>query len=374
MVDLIIRSGLIEAIVDAGTPVDSQTQSIDAGGGLLVPPLVDSHSHLDKTLWGLPWRAHTGAPGVATMVANEHTNRRGLPPVATRAASLLDAYASHGVFHVRSHVDVDPEIGLDSIHGVMEAAERFAGIVDVQIVAFPQSGMLIAPPTLDLMSSAVASGVRVLGGLDPASWDRDPKAYLDSLFNLADRHQCAIDIHLHSRGELGAFEIEEVVTRTAALGMAGHVNISHGFCLSTVSDDRAARLAEALGAQRMTVTTVAAGGVPALPLKRLREAGVVVGLGQDGVRDLWSPFGNGDLLERAMMLAWQAGYRRDEDLQLALEAATVAGAHILGLDDFGVRIGGEANFVVLPVTTEAEAIVSHPPRTLLIRGGRTISP
>ena len=101
----------------------------------------------------------------------------------------------------------------------------------------------------------------------------------------------------------------------------------------------------------------------------LRDVGVVVGLGQDGIRDLWSPYGSGDMLERSMLLAWRSGFRRDEDLGLALDAATGGGAQVLGLDHYGLDVGCQADLVLVPVPTVAEAVVAHPPRSLVVKRG-----
>lgn len=375
LVDIVIRDGRIADVVgDGQADRTGVTTVLDGQGGVVIPPLVDSHAHLDKTLWGLPWRPNTAAPGLHALIANEHAGRRELPPVADRAAALLATYIDYGVLHIRTHVDVDPEVGLSSVHGIRESADRFAGVVDVEIVAFPQSGMLVNPPTLDLLEQAVGEGVGVVGGLDPSAYDRDARGALDALFDLADRHGCGLDIHLHSRGELGAFEVDEVIARTRSLGLHGRVNLSHAFCLSTVGELRAGQLIEQLGELQISVTTVAPGGVAPLPLRLMSDSGVNVGLGQDGIRDLWSPFGTGDLLERCTMLAWLNGFRKDEDLQLALGTATTNGAAIMGLTDYGIDVGRPASFLVVAAETEAEAVVAHPPRTLVLRDGRSIKP
>lgn len=373
-VDIVVSGESISEIVPAGTSTAATPSRIDGRGGVVLPGLVDAHAHLDKTLWGLPWRPHTGAPGLAAMVANEREHRGALPPVADRAEALLRAYVDAGVLHVRSHVDVDPDAGLDGIRGVREAARRTGIPIDVEIVAFPQSGLLLEDRTLGLLEEAVADGVTVIGGLDPAACDRDPRRSLDAIFDLAVRHDCKLDIHLHSRGELGAFEIEEVVRRVEDVGLQGRVNLGHAFCLSTVAESRTGQLVEMLARADVSVTTVAAGSVPVLPLRLMRELGVAVGLGQDGVRDLWSPFGTGDLLERVTMLAWQAGFRRDDDLAIALATATTGAARILGLDGYGVAVGAPATLVVVPAETEAEAVVAHPPRSAVVCRGQVVTP
>ncbi|CAN5329450.1 amidohydrolase [soil metagenome] len=350
--DVVVDDGRIAVVGGAG-PGGEGAIEFDGGGELLLPGLVDAHAHLDKTLWGLPWRSHTGGPDLAGLIANERAARRHLPPVTERAGALLDACITHGVTTVRSHVDVDPDAGLGGVEGVLAAAEARRDQVTVEVVAFPQSGMLVEPGTAELMNAAVAAGCAAVGGLDPAGFDRDPVRHLDVVFGIAERHGCKVDIHLHDRGELGAWQIEAIIARTRALGLAGRVTVSHAFAVATVPDERFARIAAGLAEQRISLATVAPGRTEPLPLRRLRDAGVNVCLGQDGIRDLWSPYGNGDLMERAALLAWRSGFRGDDDIELALDTATFGGARALGIDGYGLDPGSPADLVLLPAATVA---------------------
>jgi cytosine deaminase len=375
--DLLVEGGRIsQAGERLAAPVGATV--VDGRGQLALPGLVDAHAHLDKTLWGLPWRPHTAGDGLGELIANEHRGRAELAErgvtVAQRAGNLLGAYVAAGTSHIRSHVDVDPAAGLDSLHGVMEARAAFADQVSVELVAFPQSGLLVRPGTVELLEAAVRAGAELVGGLDPAGFDRRPVEHLDAIFGIADRHGCGLDIHLHDGGELGAFTIELIVERTGALGLAGKVTISHAFALAEVPPPRLDRLVEGLATAGVSLTTVAPGNRPPLPLARLRAAGVAVGLGCDGIRDLLSPWGDGDLLARAGLLAWRAGARRDEDLAAALEVATVGGARVLGLDGYGLATGCVADLTLVPASTVGEAVVAHPPRSLVLKRGRVVGP
>jgi len=374
--DLLVADGKITRVGERLEAPEGATV-VDGRGQLAVPGLVDAHAHLDKTLWGLPWRPHTAGDGLAALIDNEHRGRAELRrqgvTVAQRAASLLAAYVAAGTSHIRSHVDVDSVAGLDSLHGVMDARDTFADRVDVELVAFPQSGLLVRPGTAELLEAAVRAGADLVGGLDPAGFDQRPVEHLDAVFAIADRNGCGVDIHLHDGGELGAFTIDLIVERTRALGLSGKVTISHAFALAEVPEPRLGRLVEGLADQRVSLTTVAPGNRPPLPLSRLRAAGVTVGLGCDGVRDLWSPWGDGDPLGRAALLAWRAGARRDQDLAVALEVATVGGAGVLGLDGHGLEPGCWADLALVPASTVGEAVVVHPPRSLVLKRGRVVA-
>ena len=113
----------------------------------------------------------------------------------------------YGVLHIRSHVDVDTEIGIANIEGVIATREALRDLVDIQIVAFPQSGMLVRAGTVELLEEALQQGAEVIGGLDPSAIDRDPKGHLDTIFGLAEKYDRDIDIHLHEPGQLGAFPV-----------------------------------------------------------------------------------------------------------------------------------------------------------------------
>ena len=373
--DLLVDGGRI-AEAGEGLVTPAGATLVDGGGQLALPGLVDAHAHLDKTLWGLPWRPHTAGDGLAALIENEHRGRAELAAagvtVAERAANLLAAYVAAGTSHIRSHVDVDTAAGLDSLHGVMEARAAFADRIDIELVAFPQSGLLVRPGTAGLLEAAVQDGADLVGGLDPAGFDHRPVEHLDTIFAIADRHGCGLDIHLHDGGELGAFTIDLIIERTRALGLAGKVTVSHAFALAEVPLSRLQRLIDGLADQRISLTTVAPGNRQPLPLPLLRSAGVAVGLGCDGIRDLWSPWGDGDLLARAALLAWRAGARRDQDLATALEVATTGGATVLGLPNYGLGPGCAADLVLVEAATLGEAVVTHPPRTLVLKAGRIL--
>ena len=386
LVDVEIRAGRIASIEPAGTAgTDAATPAADGAGGVVLPALVDAHAHLDSTRLGLPFRPHTAAPGLAGLIANDRANwRQAGAGVAERASHTLAATIASGVTAVRSHAQVDTDCRLERLEGVLAAKEAHATRAAVQVVAFPQSGILRDPGTADLLDAALGAGADLVGGLDPCALDRDPVAHLDVVFGLAERHGVGVDVHLHETGELGAFTFELIAERTVALGMQGRVTISHAFALSTVDADRQAALIELLAGAGISLATVAPGTREPLPLESLRAAGVPVGLGQDGIRDYWSPYGNGDLLERAWQLAYRSGYRRDELVELCVDAASRGGRAIVEagswasasvVDDAvsGLAPGAPADLVVVAADTVTAAVMDHPPRTLVVRGGEVIA-
>jgi len=366
-----IRDGRI-AIYGEGTPPDMA--AIDGGGAVLIPGLVEAHTHLDKTLIGMSWYHNDVGPRLIDKIENERSQKRllGIDP-ARQSARQAILSASLGSTHIRSHVDVDTEIGVRGIEGVLQTREQYGHIVDIDIVAFPQSGMLIRPGTVELMETSLKLGADVVGGLDPSAIDRDPKGHLDVVFGLADRYGCPVDIHLHEPAELGAFSMELIIERTKALGMQGRVTISHAFCLGMTDQDYVASLIDALAEARVHILTTAPAFKSAPPVKRLVEAGVVVAAGSDGVRDTWGPYGNADMLERAVFVGLRNNFRRDDEVALALDVCTHGGARMMHLESYGLEPGCRADLVFLDGETLAEAVVSRRRRKLVVKSGRVVA-
>ena len=336
--------------------------------------LIEAHTHLDKTLLGLPWYRNAVGPKLIDKIDNERAVRASLPIDAqSQSAQQVRLAVSHGTTHIRSHVDIDTEIGVRGIEGVMATRTALADICGIDIVAFPQSGLLVRPGTLALMEEALRLGAETVGGLDPCAIDRDPKGHLDAVFGLAEQFGRGVDIHLHEPGEMGAFSMELIIERTQALGMAGRVMISHAFCLGMPDPAIVDPLIAALAAAGVAIMTTGTSSRPVPPLKRLVAAGVVVCAGSDGVRDTWSPYGNADMLERATIVGLRNNLRRDDELPLALGAVTTGAAAALGLAEYGLAPGCAGDVVLLTAQTLAEAVAQHPSPRTVIRRGRVVA-
>jgi cytosine deaminase len=371
-VDLLLRGEHIAAVgpgLAAGGP---HAQRIDGQGHVVLPALVDGHVHLDKTLTGMPWMPHPAGPTRASRIETEASLRASLPPVAERAANLVRCAIAHGTTAIRSHADVDPDIGLSHVHALLEVRERFGAQVRIQIVAFPQRGVACLPGMADLLDAAVTDGADLVGGIDPITFDGTPGAQYDALFAVASRHDCGVDVHLHDAGADGLAEITALAEYAIRHGLEGRVSVSHGFSLGAAGDDDFVRVADRMAAARLSLVTHGGAASPLPPVKRLRELGVEVFAGNDDVRDPWSPFGNGDMLQRAMLLAWRSGFRTDDDLAIAFDCASAAGARVLGLDRHGLAPGCRADLFTVPAQTLAEAVAQCPPRALVLHGARVV--
>jgi cytosine/adenosine deaminase-related metal-dependent hydrolase len=344
-------------------------------GVFLLPPLVDGHIHLDKTLLGLPWMPNQAAGNtVADRIEAERKVRAGRSVSETQTgANLVKQVVASGTLHMRSHVDIDNQLGLKNLQAVLAIRERFRDLVTIQIVAFPQSGVVRSPGTARLLDEAIGQGADLVGGLDPVGIDRDLDGHLDAIFGVAERRGVGIDIHLHDGGEAGLAQIEAIARRTRAAGLQGKVAISHAFALGSVPAVSAARTADLLAETGVAIMSHGPGGAPIPPIKLLREHGVRVFGGSDNIRDAWSPFGNGDMLERAMMIGYRANFRHDEELALAFDMVTKAAADVLGIDGYGITAGGPADFVVVEAGSLAEAVATRPRRKLVVKAGRVVA-
>ena len=151
------------------------------------------------------------------------------------------------------------------------------------------------------------------------------------------------------------------------------MTISHGFCLGGITERKAAAAAEMMAEAGVALVTHGAGGLTMPPIEMLRAAGVMVFAGNDDIRDTWSPYGTGDMLERAAIIGWKGDFRRDEQVEVAFDLISAAGARALGISDYGVTVGAAANLFTIAASCVAEAVAAHPPRKLVLFDGKVVA-
>lgn len=367
--DILIKDGVIAQIGPGLTAPGIPGE--EGAGALVIPGLVDAHTHLDKTTWGMPWYAGRKGGVLQNLIDNERNERIPLGlDVHRQSMRHAVGLIANGTSHIRSHVDVDTDHGLTLLEGKVATREALAGLIDIQIVAFPQSGLMVRPGTYELLDAALSAGADIVGGLDPSSMDRDPKGSLDAVFALAQKHGKPVDIHLHEPGELGAFTMEMILDRTAALGMQGLVGVSHAFHLAMVPEARIAALMNRIAALDVSIYSTGHPSASVPSLARMRSLGIRVGIGCDGIRDTWGPWGEPDMMHRARIVGMKNGFRRDDELELLLDTASGAGAASIGLPGRTVAVGAVADLTLLAGETLAHAVVLDEPRPLVIKGGR----
>ncbi|NBE53999.1 amidohydrolase family protein [Streptomyces boluensis] len=370
--DLLVSDGRIAAVNPSALPEGCVT--VEGGGDLALPAPVDAHIHPDKTTWGQPWLSRAPAGTLRDLIDGEVAARSTFRASAEeRAGALMDRAVTRGTRAMRAHVDVAPVYGQANVHGVGAAAAKRSHLLDVQVVAFPQLGLLTAPGTAELLEQALAEGADVLGGLDPVGVDGDMDGQLDFLFGVAERTGAPIDIHLHDGGPSGLAQVTEIARRTVAAGMRGRVTISHVFCLAELEGAELAEMGERLAEAGVALTTCALGADPVVPFGPLTAKGVLVAAGSDGVRDPWTPFGDGDMINRAHLLAYRTDARTDAELAACYELVAHGGAALLGLDRVGLEVGDPADFVLLPAESVVQAVVDRPVPRLVVHDGRVVA-
>ncbi|MFK0004308.1 amidohydrolase family protein [Paenarthrobacter sp. NPDC090522] len=383
--DVVLSGGEITGVEphDPARVVPAGTTVVEGRNRLLVPSFSDVHVHLDSTRIGLPFREHTGGPGVWTMMMNDRLNWRNAEvPLQERVNDTLGRMIARGTTRVRSYAQVDVDCRLERFEAVANAKEAFADRASVDIIAFPQAGLLLEEGTVELMEEALKAGANVMGGIDPCTLDRDPAKHLDIVFGLAEKYQVPIDIHLHEPGELGVFSTDLVLERTRALGMQGKVTMSHAYQLGSVNEATTRRLIDSFAELDVSLASVAPAASGQLPIPLLTEAEVRLGLGEDGQRDYWSPYGNTDMLDRTWQLAFTHGFRKDELIEHCLAIATIGGASILDpgairLKDTahrpGVEIGDPAELLLVDGETVASTVMDRGKDRTVIHAGKVVA-
>jgi cytosine/creatinine deaminase len=334
---------------------------------VIAEPLVDAHVHPDKSSWGGPWFSRTPAATLREFIDNDvRTQAAYTRSVEDRALAVFRTEVANGTRAVRAHVDVGPAHGVANVHGVRAAAERLQGLLDVQIVAFPQQGLLTAPGTVELLDAALTEGADLVGGIDPIGLEDDFDGHVDAVFALAAKHGVDVDIHLHDGGELGLDETRRIAKRTVADGLQGRVTISHAFAVAAATGDALRSIVDRLAEAGVWLVTCALGADPVLPVGFLRERGVNVAVGSDGVRDSWTPFGTASMLDRAHLLAYRTDAMTDADLELAYDLCSRAGAELL-------RVSTDADRVEFPGECLAQVVVDRPAPARVIRDGQVVA-
>ncbi|MES5045898.1 amidohydrolase family protein [Rhizobium nepotum] len=373
--DVHVKAGRIISIEPAGSDTASAS-IIDIAEDLLVPGFVEGHIHLDTSFYGDKWMPHrpcTNGFDVHERVAFQAENMAIAAPMDKRARDQLDLCIGNGTLHMRSHVMVDGSVGLKSLETILAVREDYKDLIDIQLVAFPQSGILKSPGTPELLDEAIKLGADLVGGLDPASFDRDVNGHLDVVFGVAEKHGVDIDIHLHDAGSMGAFTIEEICARTVALGMQGHVAISHAYGLGDLPLDAARKIAATIARSGVSIMTNAPGNHTFPPVALLRREGVTVFSGSDNIRDSWWPYGDGDMLHRAEIIGYRSGFYTDDELKAVFDVVTNESAKALRIENYGIQVGAKADFVTLSAPNIPQAVVSFPKNRKVFKGGKLVA-
>jgi cytosine deaminase len=410
MIDLILRDAhiagedaLLEVAVDDGFIVDcgpkldfAARQEFNLGGQLLIPGFVESHLHLDIALmnsWLQPGRPepYRSMDGLGESLARR---RRSFTreDIERRAGAALEIASRHGVTAVRAQCHVDSEVGLKHVEALQSVKERYAGRVTVQIVAFPQQGLLRDPQVEDLFREALRSGADVMGCASRRDRDVqgnvDFKAHIDAALKIAMEMDVDLDVHadlsIPQAVALDELEVVYVAQRAIESGYQGRVTAGHCSALDSATPDVAQRAIEIIHEADVSVVSL-----PDLyrlgredrshvrrGLTRVKEmlaAGVNVAYGSNNVRDAMRPLGNLNPLEEALILAYGAHMDTVEQLEMLLRMGTFNGARALRIENYGLEPDCMADLVVLDAPSASAAVVGQSEMRYVFKAGRLIA-
>lgn len=376
----ILDIGIIDGVFHS---IGNNTQSeaeivIDAKEQLLVPSYKEMHIHIDKTYFSGKWIAPMPAiNGIFTRFEEEgHLLPAQLDVAEERAHAVVQHYIKQGHTHIRTHVNVDPHIKLQHIDIVKRVLATYDHQITYEIVAFPQHGLLRNGDSfLTIFEEAVQKGVTHIGGVDPALVDGNIGKVLTKIFDLAEKYNMGLDLHIHERDTLGAFEIERILDEIEKRQFTNDVTISHAFALANLPEATFKPLVERMAKHQLQVTTtVPIGPLPiTIPVKRLHDMGVRVAMGHDSLTDHWSPFGTGDTTQKLNQFIQRFGYIDEYSIGQSLRYAT---GNITPLNEHGQqvwpKIGDTANALLVDAVSSAHFIARRCPISTVISNGQVI--
>lgn len=377
--DIAINGKTIEKI---GESIPGEAgRIIDAKGHVVIPGLIESHLHLDKALIADRKPNRSGTLAEAIQVTGELKPTFTSEDIEERATALLHMLAANGVTHVRTQSEFDPSGGFDGFKVIMGLKEKFKGIIDLQVVAFPQEGILKSQGTLEMMHEALQMGADVVGGI-PYN-DTDPIAHMDLVFDLAEQYNVPVDFHQDFKDDADGITIMQICEKTMARGFVGRVSVGHLTALAALPPEELAPIAKAMAEAQISVMSLPAtdlhlGGRndrynvrrAITPVRSLRDAGVNVCISTNNVRNPFTPYGNGDTLLTVMLAVAGSHLGGADDLKTVLPMVTTNAAKALGLKDYGLKEGGAADLVLLSSTSVGEVVIDMPIRELVIKDGK----
>lgn len=361
---------------------------IEAQGRLVSPAFIDPHIHLDKTNIVDVVRPNvSGTLSEAIEIIWEKKAAYTIDDIVERAGKTIKMACQNGTTRMRTHVDVDTIGKLRPLEGLLEARKQFASIMDLQIVAFPQEGIIQDPGTAKLMKEAMAKGADVVGGM-PANekTPADSRKHVETVFELAREFDADLDMHVDETDDPFYRTLEMVADMAIAYGWEGRVTAGHTCALAAYDDHYANYVMDKVKAAGIKMITnpvtnlMLQGRLDRQPVRRgitrvkeLLERGITVSFGQDCVRDTFYPFGKADLLEVALITAHAAHLSLPLEIKTVFDMMTTNAAKILGLPDYGIQVGNRADLIILDCANEIEAIRLQPDRLYVIKEGRIVA-
>ena len=374
--------------IGAGLAPKNGEKVIDGQENLLLPPFVDSHVHLDATLTaGQPEWNESGTLFDGIRIWSERKQDLTKEDVKKRAKKTLLNMVGHGLQHVRSHVDVtDPH--LIAARALLELREELKDQIDLQLVAFPQEGILSYPHGRELMEQAVKEGLDVVGGIPHLEFTTEYGwQSVHFLMALADKYDRLVDVHCDEIDDPASRNLEVLATEAYERGMKDRVTASHTTAMGSYNDAytyklfRLLKMSDINFVSNPLVNVHLGGRFDTYPkrrgvtrIKELTEAGINVSFGEDDIQDPWNPLGNGNMLDAVTMGVYIAHLMGYHQLQDAFNYVTYNGAKTLHISDkYGIEVGKPANCIILNAADFYNALNKHVEVLYNIRHGKLLA-
>jgi cytosine deaminase len=354
-------------IVEIAARIDADAPGEDLAGRLVVAGFVETHIHLDKSciLDRCDSREGTLAEAIAAVAAAKRAFTE--EDIYGRGRRTLEKAILQGTMRMRSHVEVDPRVGLRGFHAIRRLKRDYAWAIDLEICVFPQEGLLNDPGTEEILIEACTQGADLIGGCPYT--DSDPRGHVARIFGIAKKFDCDIDFHLDFDLDPSRSDLEEVCRKTEEFRWGGRVAVGHVTKLSALEPARFAAMAKRLAEAGVAVTVLPATdlflmgrdrnhNVPrgVTPAHRLLASGVACSIASNNILNPFTPFGDCSLLRMANLYANIAQIGRPAELSSCLDLVTTLAAKLMNLRDYGIAVGNPADFVVLDCTDRVAAV------------------
>jgi len=367
-VDIAVSAGRIAAI-EAGR-IGADAPMLDAGGALLSPGLVETHIHLDKS------RIVERCAPASHRTTRDHMRRVAavkpgftVQDVYTRARATLEGCILNGATHMRTHVEVDPNVGLCSVEALEQLAHDYRWAIDLELCVFAQEGLTGVPEADANLVAGLDRGARLIGGA-PA-YDTDPAAHIRRVFDLARDYDVDVDLHLDVGPTAEHLDVLQVCELTERFGWGGRVAVGHGTKYSLLAPEELDRLARRLAEAGVALTVLPATDLfvtsrhqthalarGVADANALTACGVNCSLSTNNVLNPFTPFGDCSLIRVANMYAHVVQRGNDDELAEVFEMLTRRSARLLRRDDYGIAVGNPADFVIWDAHSAAEAVAT----------------
>jgi cytosine deaminase len=385
-IDVLVQAGHFAAI-GGKLPAPEGVEVVDAQGCLLSPPFVDAHFHMDATLsYGLPRVNESGTLLEGIALWGELKPQLTQEALVERALLYCDWAVAKGLLAIRSHVDVCDD-RLLAVEALLHVKARVAPYLDLQLVAFPQDGVLRSANALANLKRALDMGVDVVGGIP--HFERTMSDGADSvklLCELAAERGLRVDMHCDESDDPMSRHVETLAFHTQRLGLHGRATGSHLTSMHSMDNYYASKLLPLMREAGLhaianpLINITLQGRHDSYPKRRgmtrvpeMLAAGINVGFGHDCVMDPWYSLGSADMLEVAQMGLHVAQMTSQAQMRACFDAVTVNNAKILGLDGYGIAVGHPADFVLLQARDAVEAIRLRAQRLLVVRRGQVLA-